>query len=66
MIEKRGGVTRRGLLWAGGLAAIPLPPAGAFTDRAGGMPWEPDDTGDPAEDGAEDPRNACDRPGNKS
>jgi gluconate 2-dehydrogenase gamma chain len=40
MAEKRGGVTRRGLLWAGGLAAIPLMPAGAFTYQAGGMPWE--------------------------
>jgi gluconate 2-dehydrogenase gamma chain len=40
MAEKRGGVTRRGLLWAGGLAAIPLAPAGGFTYRGGGMPWE--------------------------
>jgi gluconate 2-dehydrogenase gamma chain len=39
--ERRGGVTRRGLLWAGGLAALPLAPAGAFTYQAGGMPWEP-------------------------
>ena len=38
--QKRGGVTRRGLLWAGGLAAIPLTPIGAHTYQAGGMPWE--------------------------
>lgn len=42
MAEKRGGVTHRGLLWAGGLAAIPLTPAGAFTYQSGGLPWERD------------------------
>jgi hypothetical protein len=40
MAEKRGGVTHRGLLWAGGLAATPLAPAGAFLNQAGGLPWE--------------------------
>ena|SRR5579859_700654 len=40
MAEKRGGVTHRGLLWAGGLAAIPLTPAGAFTYQSGGLPLE--------------------------
>ena len=40
MAEKRGGVTHRGLLWAGGLAAIPLTPVGAFIYQAGGLPWE--------------------------
>jgi gluconate 2-dehydrogenase gamma chain len=40
MADKRSGVTRRGLLWAGGLAAIPLAPIGAYTYQAGGMPWE--------------------------
>jgi gluconate 2-dehydrogenase gamma chain len=38
--KNKGGVTRRGLLWAGGLAAIPLPPASAFDLQATGMPWE--------------------------
>ena len=41
MSEKnKGGVTRRGLLWAGELAAVPLLPAQAFDHRGGGMPWE--------------------------
>src|SRR5271156_2670332 len=55
MADKRGGVTRRGLLWAGGLAAIPLAPAGAFTYQAGGMPWE--------SGAADNPRAADPRPG---
>jgi gluconate 2-dehydrogenase gamma chain len=53
MAEKRGGVTRRGLLWAGGLAAIPLAPIGAYTYQAGGMPWEADRSDHPR---AVDPR----------
>ena len=39
MVERRGSVTHRGLLWAGGLAAIPLTPTGAFGYQAG-LPWE--------------------------
>lgn len=38
--KNKGGVTRRGLLWAGGLAAVPLPPAAAFDLQDKGMPWE--------------------------
>ena len=38
--KSKGGVTRRGLLWAGGLAAVPLAPVQAFDYRAQGMPWE--------------------------
>lgn len=42
MTEKnKGHVTYRGLLWAGGLAAVPLPPAAAFDHPRDGMPWEP-------------------------
>ncbi|HMA52436.1 MAG TPA: hypothetical protein VKP60_21900 [Magnetospirillaceae bacterium] len=51
MTEKRGGVTHRGLLWAGGLAAIPLAPAGAFLYQAGGLPWELDTADTPRPDG---------------
>ena len=41
MVQKdKGGVTRRGLLWAGGLAAVPLPPIGAYDLQAKGLPWE--------------------------
>ena len=34
------GVTHRGLLWAGGLAAVPLPPVAAFDLQGPGLPWE--------------------------
>jgi len=54
MTEKsKSGVTRRGLLWAGGLAAVPLMPAQAFDYKGGGMPWEGDRSDHPR---AVDPR----------
>ena len=42
MGERRGGITRRGLLWAGGLAALPIAPSVAKSYEGGGMPWEAD------------------------
>jgi len=38
--KPKGHVTYRGLLWAGGLAAVPLPPVAAFDCPKGGLPWE--------------------------
>ena len=38
--KSKGHVTHRGLLWAGGLAAAPLPPAAAFDHTTRGLPWD--------------------------
>ena len=38
--KDKSGVTHRGLLWAGGLAAVPLPPSAPFDYPKDGLPWE--------------------------
>ena len=38
--KNKVGVTRRGLLWATGLAAVPLPPVAAFDLKGADLPWE--------------------------